>query len=273
MTESPFTLAERAADAMRTRFGGVRPKVAVVLGSGWGPAADLLGDTVDECPFAELPGFPASTVPGHGGAVRHARAGDVDVLVFRGRVHLYEGHGAATVVHGVRSAIIAGASIVLLTNACGSINPEHPAGTPVLLRDHVNLTGQSPMAGPPPPEPYAIRFVDLTDAYSPRLRALARSFDPSLHEGVYAQFLGPMYETPAEVHMARTIGADLVGMSTAVETIAARHLGAEVLAVSLVTNLAAGLQGKPLDHAEVVAEGQAAGERVGRLLRRVIEAA
>ena len=273
MTGNPFSLAEQAAAAIRRRFSSAQPSVAVVLGSGWGPAADLLGDTVDECAFADLPGFPPSTVPGHGGALRHARAGALDVLVLRGRVHLYEGHGAATVVHGVRSAILAGAKVVILTNACGSINPAFPAGTPVLLRDHINLTGHTPMAGPPPPEPYAIRFVDLTEAYAPRLRALARSFDASLDEGVYAQFLGPQYETPAEIHMARAIGADLVGMSTAVETIAARHLGAEVLAVSLVTNLAAGLQGKPLDHAEVVAEGQAAGERVGRLLRKVIEAA
>lgn len=273
MTDNPFALAEQAAAAIRARFAGANPSVAVVLGSGWGPAADLLGDTVAECDAAELPGFPRSTVPGHGGVVRLARAGAVDVLVFRGRVHLYEGHGPATVVHGVRSAVAAGARIVVLTNACGSINPEFPPGTPVLLRDHVNLTGQSPMAGPPPPAPYAIRFVDMTDAYAPRLRALARSFDASLDEGVYAQFLGPQYETPAEIHMARAIGADLVGMSTAIETIAARHLGAEVLAVSLVTNLAAGLQGKPLDHAEVVAEGQAAGARVGRLLRQVIEAA
>ncbi len=273
MADDPFSLAEHAADAIRTRFGDVQARVAVVLGSGWGPAADVLGDTVNECPFDELPGFPASTVPGHGGALRHARAGTVDLLIFRGRVHLYEGHGPATVVHGVRAAILAGAKVVILTNACGSLNASFPAGTPVLLRDHINLTGQTPMAGPPPPKPYAIRFVDVTDAYSPRLRALAQSFDPTLGEGVYAQFLGPQYETPAEIHMARVIGADLVGMSTAIETIAARHLGAEVLAVSLVTNLAAGLQGKPLDHAEVVAQGQAAGERTGRLLRKVIEVA
>lgn len=269
----PFRRAEHAAAELVRRFDGVRPSVAVVLGSGWGPAADLLGDPVVDVPTTEIPGFPASTVPGHGGSVRLARAGARNVLVFRGRVHLYEGHGAHVVVHGVRTAVLAGCSVVVLTNACGSINPEHPAGTPVLLRDHINLTGQTPMGGPPPPEPYPIRFVDLTDAYSPRLRALARSIDPGLHEGVYAQFLGPMYETPAEVQMARILGADLVGMSTAVETIAARHLGAEVMALSLVTNLAAGLQGKPLDHAEVVAEGAAAGERVGRLLRAVIEQA
>lgn len=273
MSENPFALAEQAAMAILQRFDSMKPRVAVVLGSGWGPAADLLGDTVDEIPFEEIPGFPASTVPGHGGALRRARAGDVDVLVFRGRVHLYEGHGADTVVHGVRTAILAGAKIIILTNACGSLNPAFGPGTPVLLNDHINLTGQTPMAGPPPPDPYAIRFVDLTNAYSPRLRELATSFDPTLGQGVYAQFLGPQYETPAEVNMARVLGADLVGMSTAVETVAARHLDAEVLAVSLVTNLAAGLQGKPLDHGEVVAEGQAAGERVGRLLRQVIESA
>ncbi len=193
------------------------------------------------------------------------------MLIFRGRVHLYEGHGAHTVVHGVRTAILAGCRAVLLTNACGSINPDYGPGTPVLLRDHLNLTGQSPLAGPPPPEPYPIRFVDLTEAYSARLRALAMSIDPSLGEGVYAQFPGPMYETPAEVNMARILGADLVGMSTALETIAARHLGAEVMALALVTNLAAGLQGKPLDHGEVVAEGAMAGDRLGRLLRTVIE--
>ncbi|HEV8299124.1 MAG TPA: hypothetical protein VGQ20_17575 [Acidimicrobiales bacterium] len=151
------------------------------------------------------------------------------------------------------------------------MNPAYGPGTPVLLRDHLNLTGQSPLAGPPPPEPYPIRFVDLTEAYSARLRTLARTVDPSLGEGVYAQFQGPMYETPAEVQMARVLGADLVGMSTALETIAARHLGADVMALSLVTNLAAGLQGRPLDHGEVVAEGASAGDRLGRLLRAVIE--
>jgi purine-nucleoside phosphorylase len=205
--------------------------------------------------------------------VRLALAGHRLVLVFRGRVHLYEGHGPHTVVHGVRTAIIAGCRQVLLTNACGSINPSYGAGTPVLLRDHLNLTGQSPLAGPPPPDPYPIRFVDLTEAYSARLRTLMKSIDPSIGEGVYAQFNGPMYETPAEVQMARILGADLVGMSTALETIAARHLGAEVMALALVTNLAAGLQGKPLDHGEVVAEGASAGERLGRLLRTVIERA
>ena len=273
MSTDPFRLAEQAAATLVERCCGVTPDVAVVLGSGWGPATDLLGDVQVELPVTELPGFPASTVPGHGGAMRLTAAGAVRVLVLQGRVHLYEGYGAHTVVHGVRTAIIAGCRSVLLTNAAGSINPDYGPGTPVLLRDHLNLTGQSPLAGPPPPEPYPIRFVDLTEAYSPRLRAIARAADPSIGEGVYAQFPGPMYETPAEVAMARTLGADLVGMSTALETIAARHLGAEVMAVSLVTNLAAGLQGKPLDHAEVVAEGASAATRMGHLLRTVIEQA
>jgi purine-nucleoside phosphorylase len=273
MTTDPFHLAERAAAALVERCDGQHPDVAVVLGSGWGPATDLLGESLVELPTTELPGFPASTVPGHGGSIRLAAAGAARVLVFQGRVHLYEGNGPHTVVHGVRTAIIAGCRAVFLTNAAGSINPDYGPGTPVLIRDHLNLTGQSPLAGPPPPEPYPIRFVDLTEAYAPRLRSIARQIDPSLGEGVYAQFPGPMYETPSEVAMARTLGADLVGMSTALETIAARHLGVEVMGVSLVTNLAAGLQGKPLDHAEVVAEGASAGERLGRLLRAVIEQA
>ncbi len=273
VNSEPFHLAEQAAVALRQRLDGTTPDMAVVLGSGWGPAADLLGEMVAEFSTSELPGFPASTVPGHGGAIRVARAGRRSVLVFKGRVHLYEGHEPAGVVHGVRSAILAGCWIVLLTNARGSINPTFPVGTPVLLSDHINLTSRSPLFGPPPPAPYPIRFVDLTEAYSKRLRALARSIDQDVGEGVYAALHGPNYETPAEIRMLRTLGADVVGMSTALECIAARHLGAEVMGLSLVTNLAAGLGATNLDHAEVVEAGAAAGERVGRLLRGVIERA
>jgi purine-nucleoside phosphorylase len=269
-TEEPFQLAERAAAELLRRG---KPDVAVVLGSGWGPAADLLGDTVTEFPTSEVPGFPASTVPGHGGAIRFVRTGGRSVLVFKGRVHLYEGHDPSVVVHGVRAAIIAGCRIVLLTNAAGSINPRFPVGTPVVLSDHINLTGRSPLFGPPPPDPYPIRFVDLTEAYSKRLRSLAASLDAGVGEGVYAALHGPNYETPAEIRMLRTLGADVVGMSTALECIAARHLGAEVMGLSLVTNLAAGLGGSTLDHAEVVEAGAAAGERVGRLLRAIVEQA
>lgn len=242
----------------------------MVLGSGWGDAVGVLGDPLIDCPTTDLPGFPPSTVPGHSGQLRLADAGGVAVLISRGRVHLYEGHGASTVAHGVRTAILAGVSIVILTNACGSINAAYGPGTPILLRDHLNLTGQSPLTGPPPPAPHPIRFVDMSNCYSPRLRQLAREIDPSLAEGVYAQFLGPQYETPAEVQMARILGADLVGMSTAIEAIAARHLGAEVLGLSLVTNLAAGVGTSALDHEEVVAVGAAASDRMAHLLRALL---
>jgi purine-nucleoside phosphorylase len=198
--------------------------------------------------------------------VRSLRIGPVRALVFLGRVHLYEGHPVATVVHGVRTALAAGCQVVVLTNAAGGINPGYQVGQPVLVADHLNLTGRSPLAGPPPPAGYGLRFTDLTGLYSQRLRAMARAADPGLAEGVYAALPGPHYETPAEIRMLRTVGADLVGMSTVLEAIAARHLGAEVLAISLVSNLAAGLAPHGLDHAEVVAAGQAAAGRMGSLL-------
>jgi len=208
--------------------------------------------------------------------------------VFLGRVHLYEGHDPATVVHGVRTAVAAGCRVVVLTNAAGGIREGYQVGQPVLIRDHLNLTGRSPLGGPPPPDGYPPRFTDLTDLYSPRLRALAAEAagagagagaagagagagdaagaGEGLAEGVYAALPGPHYETPAEIRALRTLGADLVGMSTVLEAIAARHLGAEVLAISLVSNLAAGLAPHGLDHAEVVAAGKAAAGRMGSLL-------
>ena len=236
--------------------------VAVVLGSGWGDAAAALGDPVRETAMADLPGFPPPTVGGHRGVVRSVRVGEQRVAVMVGRVHMYEGHDPWVVVHAVRTAVRAGCSTIVLTNAAGSLREELPVGSPVLLRDHINLTGRTPLSGP--------HFVDLTEAYSPRLRAVARQVEPDLPEGVYAALGGPQYETPAEIRMLRTLGADLVGMSTALETIAARHLGAEVLGISLVTNLAAGL-GAKLDHGEVLAAGAMAGERMTALLRGVIE--
>jgi len=184
------------------------------------------------------------------------------VLVFLGRTHLYEGLGVAPVAHAVRVAAAAGCTTVVLTNAAGGLREGYTVGQPVLIRDHLNLTGRSPIAGP--------TFVDLTDLYSARLRHLARAVDPSLTEGVYAALPGPHYETPAEIRMLRLIGADLVGMSTALEAIAARAAGCEVLALSLVTNLAAGLSGKPLDHAEVLAAGHSAAARMGDLLAEVV---
>ena len=241
----PYPGAAASAARLAERTGQSRHDVAVVLGSGWSPAAVALarglGAAVTEVPVADLGGFPPSTVPGHAGLALSMVTPGLRLLVLVGRVHLYEGHPPDVVVHGVRTAVAAGCRVVALTNAAGGIAASYQVGQPVLVRDHLNLTGRSPLAGPDVPEGYPSRFTDLTDLYSVRLRVLAREADPGLAEGVYAAMPGPHYETPAEIRMLRSLGADLVGMSTVLEAIAARHLGAEVLAISLVTNLAAGL--------------------------------
>ncbi|GAA4478516.1 purine-nucleoside phosphorylase [Rhodococcus olei] len=258
------TPEQQAAQALGDRTGVPKHDVAVVLGSGWQAAADAFGHPTASVPMSELPGFAAPSASGHAGAVRSVRVGDMAVLVFLGRSHAYEGHELRTVVHPVRTAVAAGAHTVVLTNAAGGIRAGLHVGQPVLISDHLNLTARSPLVG--------AQFVDLVDAYSPRLRALARSLDPGLEEGVYAGLPGPHYETPAEIRMLRTLGADLVGMSTVHETIAARALGAEVLGISLVTNLAAGITGESLDHAEVLAAGAASAGRIGALLRDLVAA-
>ena len=237
--------------------------VAIVLGSGWVPAADAIGLASHDLAVTDLPGFAAPSVAGHAGRVRSIEVGSHRVLVFLGRTHLYEGHGVTAVVHGVRTAIAAGCRIVVLTNGCGGIRADFTPGQPVLINDHINLTATSPLRG--------ATFVDLTDLYSERLRITARAVEPALAEGVYVQLPGPHYETPAEIRMLRTMGADLVGMSTALEAIAAREGGAEVLGISLVTNLAAGISGAPLDHAEVLATGRDSAARMGTLLRQLVE--
>jgi purine-nucleoside phosphorylase len=265
-TSDPYRAARDSAARLAELTRVPRHDVAVVLGSGWAPAADALGTTAAEVPLSDLGGFPPPTVGGHSPVVRSVQAGPVRALVFLGRVHLYEGHDPATVVHGVRTAVAAGCQVVVLTNAAGGIREGYQVGQPVLIRDHLNLTGRSPLGGPPPPDGYPPRFTDLTDLYSARLRALAAAADAGLAEGVYAALPGPHYETPAEIRALRTLGADLVGMSTVLEAIAAHHLGAEVLAFSLVSNLAAGLAPHGLDHLEVVAAGKAAADRMGSLL-------
>jgi purine-nucleoside phosphorylase len=204
-------------------------------------------------------------VAGHSGTVRSVPVGERRALVLLGRTHLYEGHGVEPVVHGVRTAAAAGCRTVVLTNAAGGIREGLRVGEPVLISDHLNLTSLSPLVGP--------RFTDLTDLYSPRLRAIAREIDPELTDGVYVGLPGPHFETPAEIRMFRTLGADLVGMSTVLEAIAARADGVEVFGLSLVTNLAAGMTGEPLDHHEVLAAGAAAAGRMGALLRDLIERA
>jgi purine-nucleoside phosphorylase len=268
-TADPYAAASASAARLAERTGQAAHDVAVVLGSGWAQAADALGSGT-EVALADLGGFPPPTVPGHVPVVRSVRAGELRLLVFLGRTHLYEGHPVATVVHGVRTAVAAGCRVIVLTNAAGGIRAGYRTGQPVLISDHLNLTSRSPLTGPPPPDGYPSRFTDLTDLYSRRLRALARDADPALTEGVYAALPGPHYETPAEIRMLRALGADLVGMSTALEAIAARHLGAEVLGISLVTNLAAGLAPDGLDHAEVTAAGQAAAARMGALLAGLV---
>lgn len=236
--------------------------VAVVLGSGWLPAADALGKTVAEIAMTDLPGFAPPAVAGHVGRIRSVRSGEQRLLVFLGRTHLYEGYGVRAVVHGVRMAAAAGCGTAVLTNGCGGLNAEWPPGTPVLIRDHVNLTATSPLEG--------ANFVDLTDLYSRRLRTLCQEVDPTLTDGVYVQFPGPHYETPAEITMVRAIGGDLVGMSTTLEAIAAREAGMEVLGISLVTNLAAGITGEPLDHQEVLQTGRDSATRMGALLAAIL---
>jgi purine-nucleoside phosphorylase len=260
--ESPYDLAGRAAEKLAELTGVDRHDVALVLGSGWLPAAEMLGETVAEVATTDLPGFSAAAVAGHSGKIRSVRAGDLNALAFLSRTHYYEGRGVAAVVHGVRTAARAGCRTIVLTNGCGGLDETWAPGTPVLISDHINLTGRSPIVGP--------TFVDLTDLYSSRLRGLCREVDPTLEEGVYVQFPGPHYETPAEVRMAGILGGTLVGMSTTLEAIAAREAGMEVLGISLVTNLAAGISSEPLNHEEVLEAGRAAAERMGSLLSQVV---
>jgi purine-nucleoside phosphorylase len=258
----PHAAAREAAVALAEATGVDHHDVAIVLGSGWGPAADALGTTVAEIDAHTLPGFRPPVADGHHGRIRSIDADGTPVLVFLGRTHLYEGHGVESVVHAVRTAAAAGCRVIVLTNGCGGLDPSWTPGTPVLISDHLNLFGVTPLRG--------ATFIDMTDLYSARLRGIARDIDPTLDEGVYAQFLGPQYETPAEIGMVRAMGGTLVGMSTVPEAIAAREAGMEILGLSLVTNLAAGMTGEPLSHQEVLAAGNASAARMGSLLSQVI---
>ena len=268
MTDAtPYELAQEAATALARLTGVERHDVALVLGSGWLPAVDALGTATAEIDTTDVPGFKAAAVAGHSGKIRSVAVSDPtggvkNLLVFLSRTHYYEARDVAAVAHPVRAAAAAGCRAIVLTNGCGGLNPSWSPGTPVLISDHINLTGTSPLVG--------ANFVDLTDLYSSRLRAKARELDPSLDEGVYVQFPGPHYETPAEVRMAGIIGGSLVGMSTTLEAIAAREAGMEVLGISLVTNLAAGISDQPLNHEEVLEAGRAAASRMGTLLAQIV---
>ena len=259
----PFEIARTAAADIARLTGVERHDIALTLGSGWGKAADLIGETVATIPATEVTGFSAPALAGHVGSLRSIRTPKGrHVLVIGARTHFYEGHGPRRVVHSVRAAAATGARIMVLTNGAGGIKPSWKPGQPVLISDHINLTGASPLEG--------ATFVDLTDLYSLRLRDIARMVDPTLDEGVYCQFRGPQYETPAEVRMAKTIGGHLVGMSTALVAIAARQAGMEILGFSLVTNMAAGIQTTPLSHQEVIEAGKQAEPVISALLARVI---
>ena len=259
----PVAIAADAATRIAELTGVERHDVALTLGSGWGRAADLIGETTHTIPATEVPGFSKPALEGHVGTLRSvALPNGKHALVIGARTHYYEGHGVRRVVHSVRTAAAAGASTMILTNGAGGIKHHWTPGTPVLISDHINLTGDSPLEG--------ATFVDLTDLYSRRLRNLARTISPGLDEGVYVQFRGPHYETPAEVQMAKTIGGHIVGMSTALEAIAARQAGMEILGMSLITNLAAGIQLTPLSHEEVIEAGRAAGPVISKLLADIV---
>ena len=264
-TADPFEIAAQAADDIARLTGAARHDIALTLGSGWGKSAELLGETIASFPATEVTGFSKPALEGHVGTLRSVLTPrGTNVLVIGARTHFYEGHGPRRVVHSVRTAAATGARTMVLTNGAGGIRPSWKPGTPVLISDHINLTGASPLEG--------ATFIDLTDLYSRRLRDLARTIDPDLDEGVYCQFRGPQYETPAEVQMAKTIGGHIVGMSTALEAIAARQAGMEILGFSLITNMAAGIQTTPLSHQEVIEAGREAEPAISSLLARVIGA-
>ena len=261
----PFALAQEAAAQLAAATGVASHDIALTLGSGWGKAADIIGETVATIPATEVTGFSKPALEGHVGTLRSIRTpGGKNVLVIGARTHYYEDHGVRRVVHSVRTAAATGAKIMVLTNGAGGIRETWKPGQPVLISDHINLTADSPLEG--------ATFIDLTDLYAKRLREIARSIDPSLDEGVYTQFRGPHYETPAEVQMAKAIGGHIVGMSTALEAIAAREAGMEILGFSLITNLAAGIQQTPLSHAEVIEAGREAEPVISALLAKVVEA-
>lgn len=262
---------EEAVAWLRERTS-LSPRVGVVLGSGLGGFASRLTDRL-EIPYETIPHWPVSTAEGHAGRLILGRLGELPVAVMAGRAHLYEGYRPDQVVFGVRVLGRLGARALVLTNAAGGINPAFQRGLLVLISDHINLQGANPLVGPNE-ESLGPRFPDMTEAYSVRLRQIARETAAELGipvaEGVYAAMLGPSYETPAEIRFLRIIGADLVGMSTVPEVIAARHMGLSVLAISCVTNMAAGLAPGPLSHREVLETGEMVRDRLSRLLEALL---
>jgi purine-nucleoside phosphorylase len=270
MTDA-FTRADSAAQLIRKRTT-LRPQIGLVLGSGLGAFADSLTDAT-RIPYVDIPGFPQSTAIGHAGQMVIGHAGSVPVAAMQGRVHLYEGYSAQEVTFPMRVFGRMGVRAVILTNAAGGINLSYKQGALVVIRDHINLQGSNPLAGAND-ERFGVRFPDMTHGYAREYREIAREEAAKLsipqHEGIYVGLLGPSYETPAEIEYLRRIGADLVGMSTVAEVIAARHMGMKVLAISCVTNMAAGILDQPLSHAEVMETGERVKTIFEALLRAVL---
>ena len=268
--DEAFRLAGEAARELATITGVPRHDVAVVLGTGLASAADALGPALSRHPLGSLPGLPVAFVSHQTSEIRSLDLEGRRVLVFLGRLHLYEGYSPAHVAHAVRTAVAAGCATVVLTNASGSLRPELHTGSLALIADHLNLTGRSPLSARPSADRRPTPFVDLVDAWSPRLRDLAHVIDPTLPDCVYAQVGGPHFETPAEIRMLRTLGADLVGMSSVLEAIAARQAGAEVLGLSLVTNLAAGMEEDGISPEDIIDVGERRAVDVGRVVRELV---
>ena len=266
----PFALAEMAAQRLAEVSGVRNHDVAVVLGTGLADAAASISPIATQHDLGTLPGFPASLVSHQRSEVWSLEVGDVRVLAFLGRLHLYEGYSAIDVAHPVRTAVATGCQSIVITNASGSLRREMVPGDLVLIADHLNLTGASPIAGLPTGTAHPSPFVDLVDAWSPRLRKLARTVEPTLPEAVYAQVHGPQFETPAEIRMLRTLGADLVGMSSALEAIAARQMGAEALGLSLVTNMAAGMEASGVSPDAIIGVGVGRAPALGRLIGQLV---
>jgi purine-nucleoside phosphorylase len=271
LMDDQFTRAEAAAKSVLQRTS-LRPQIGLVLGSGLGAFADSLTDST-RIPYTKIPTFPLSTAIGHAGQMVIGESGVVPVAAMQGRVHLYEGYSAQEVAFPMRVFGRMGIRAVILTNAAGGINLNYQQGALVLIRDHINLQGSNPLVGPND-DRFGLRFPDITQAYAKSYRELAREeagkLGMTLHEGVYAALPGPSYETPAEIKYLRTIGADLVGMSTVFEVIAARHMGIKVLAISCVTNMAAGILDKPLSHQEVMETGERVKTSFEALLRALL---
>lgn len=270
-TETLYDRAQRAAEQIRSS-ANTEPSVAIVLGSGLGAFADELTESTSIA-YKEINGFAQATVEGHAGRLVIGKAGEVPVAAMQGRFHFYEGYSLEEVTFPIRVLKSLGVRTLILTNAAGSLNTEFTPGSLMVISDHINLMGVNPLIGRND-ERFGPRFPDLTSTYDPDLQNIviheANALNIDLRRGVYAALTGPSYETPAEIHMVRTMGADAVGMSTVPEAIVARHMDMRVIGISCITNLAAGVSNRPVDHSQVIATGERVREQFTELLRRVI---